>query len=396
MSERPPPGWFARQSNPAYERAYARRRAGLLNALPGLMAEEERRDRADRFLPYLLIRTALGDGGDRPINVPFWESPDIWTALGDPANTPAIPPDHGGTVQAGHPATLYAHVWNLGLAPLAGVRVEFYWIDPSVGVGGNLSHLIGMARCELAGRGMQGSHKLVKCPTAWVPAIVNGGHECLFARVSGIGDPIGNNDWDPNKNRHVGQRNIAVVAAGTNVTRLIAQLDASRPAGTRLQLIQVGPREGELVRRVAIPRLRLADLKTQVLGEIDARQRVGLGDQTKASGGMLASVHPLAAGKAPAPPPIQRDPALPIIDPSAILGLGREGRGEKPPPGARAAEAAKSEGRLAELLGGVAALRPRARRLPPPRPGEAQLLRIATYAGDRLVGGYTIVITGHR
>jgi hypothetical protein len=392
MSERPPPDWFAKQGKPADDSDYERRRAKLLKELPGLLEEENGKGRADRFLPYLLIRTALGDRGDRPINVPCWESPDIWTVVGDPASTPPIPPDHGGTVLVGQPATLYAHVWNLGFAPLAGVRVEFYWVDPSVGAGGSLSHLIGMARCELAGRGMQGSHKLVKCPTAWVPAMLNGGHECLFARVAGIGDPIGGNEWNPNLNRHVGQRNIAVVAAGTNIAGLVAQLDASRPAGTRLQLIQVGPREGELVRRIAIPRLRLVDLRTQVLGEIDSGQRIVAGDQKEASAAMLAPVHPLAAAKPPPPPPIQRGPPLPIVDPSAILDLGRGATSRR----GAAADPARLPNRLAELLDGVAALRPKARRLPPPQAGEAQLLRIATYAGDRLVGGYTIVIAGRR
>src|SRR5262249_15637980 len=163
--------------------------------------------------------------GDRLINTCFWESPDIWTAPGDPSVSPEIPPDHGGQVTAGQPHTLYAHVWNLGFAPLAGIHIEFYWFNPSLGITGANADLVGVARCELAARGMKGSHKLVKCPKAWVPVLQNGGHECLVFRVSGIGDPIGANEWQPWLNRHVAQRNISVLSAGANASQLVSLLD---------------------------------------------------------------------------------------------------------------------------------------------------------------------------
>ena len=36
---------------------------------------------------------------------------------------------------AGKPHTLYAHVWNLGLAPLVGISVEFLVFNPSIAFG---------------------------------------------------------------------------------------------------------------------------------------------------------------------------------------------------------------------------------------------------------------------
>jgi hypothetical protein len=185
---KPPPPWFGTQGPDTNSAEFRQRKAALLKELPALM-DRRKGGRANSFMPYLLVRSVLGDRGDRPINVPFWESPDIWTAPGDPASSPALPPNHGGVVTAGEPTTVYAHVWNLGFAPLAGVRVEFYWFDPSLSIDSSNAHLIGMARCELAGRGMTGSHTLVKCPTAWVPTVTNGSHECLVVRIEGVGDP---------------------------------------------------------------------------------------------------------------------------------------------------------------------------------------------------------------
>ncbi len=87
---------------------------------------------------------------------------------------------------------------------------------------------------------------MVKCPTPWYPTFVNGGHECLLVRVwdetsDGLGDP----PWDASLNRHVGQRNIHVVAAGDQAMHRLARL-----AGEPLLLpppvnLQVGPLFGE-------------------------------------------------------------------------------------------------------------------------------------------------------
>jgi hypothetical protein len=215
-SQTPPP-WFKSQETNSDPGDTKKRRAQLLAELPKLLERQKGLGRAEKFLPYLLVRSVLNDRGDRPLTVTSWESPDIWTADGDPASTPAIPPDHGGVYIAGRPFTIYAHVWNLGFAPLAGVAIEFYEFAPSLGIdGAHARPPIGVARCELSGRGMAGSHQLVKCPNAWVTAldvldVSNSGWKiCLVVRVSGIGDPVGGNPWSPWLNRHVGQRTIGV------------------------------------------------------------------------------------------------------------------------------------------------------------------------------------------
>jgi hypothetical protein len=190
--------------------------------------------RATEFLPYLLVRGLPGDQGARPIEGAFWESPDIFVAANQPAETaPPLPPTRAGVAQASAPNTLYAHVWNLGKAPAYGVRVEFYWCNPSVGLDRYKAHLVGVAHVDLGNRfalsdrwtevhGPQGAyvtrgcHVIVRCPTTWVPHYENNGHECLVVRVSDpLLDPVAPDQFSAHVSRLVAQRNIAVVQAAS-------------------------------------------------------------------------------------------------------------------------------------------------------------------------------------
>lgn len=381
MSEQKPPAWFEKQTPNSADERDANRRKQLLEELPKLLAKQKDRGRSRSFYPYLLVRSVLGDRGDRSINVPFWESPDIWTAPGAPGSSPAVPANHGGTVVAGQPNTVYAHVWNLGLAPLAGIRVEFYWFNPSLSIDGTHAHLIGMARCELAGRGLPGSHALVKCPTAWVPVLENGGHECLVVRVTGVGDPLGANEWQPWLNRHVAQRNISVVGASTAL-KLVTSLNATRLAAGHLHLIQVSAKEGELALRAVAPGLRIAPaVQTHLLGELTAGNDVLLAPSHAVPTGMLAPVHPLAHGGAPAPPVMLRANEARVIDPAALL------------PDLGGLQRAVGTAHVVNLLQSIRLLHPSAGVHAPPAAGEAQALRLASYdAKGQLVGGYTLVV----
>ena len=122
--------------------------------------------RGDLFLPYLFLRANAGDLGARPVVGPFWESPDILLLADvDPAVAPPIPPELGQTAKPGKPTTLYAHVWNFGIAQAPNVVVEFYWCDPALGINATGAHLIGVTAVALGARGSGRSHAVVKCPT---------------------------------------------------------------------------------------------------------------------------------------------------------------------------------------------------------------------------------------
>jgi hypothetical protein len=194
-------------------------------------------------LPYLFMRANAGDLGARPVvNAPFWESPDIFVLAGvDPALAPEIPPALGQVAQAGQPNTLYAHVWNFGNASANEVLVEFYWVNPALGISADSVNLIAQTVIAIGAKGSGNAHVMVKCPEAWVPTFVNGGHECLLVRVwDNPSDLPGQPPFDASWNRHVAQRNIHVNAPGMTTGGAMGLM----PAGVALQqpiLIKVGP-----------------------------------------------------------------------------------------------------------------------------------------------------------
>jgi hypothetical protein len=191
--------------------------------------------RKDEYLPYLMIRATSGDRGGRPIpGGVFWESPDIFvTANQDATSAPLNPPLLGGVAQANVPNTIYAHVWNLGKSPAYRVRVEFYWFNPSLGISRADANLVGATWVDLANRFTlypkwvevkepygqwlsQGCHAIVRCPESWVPTFENNGHECLVVRVfEPLLDSLNPSQFSAGADRHVGQRNIAVVQAAS-------------------------------------------------------------------------------------------------------------------------------------------------------------------------------------
>ena len=203
--------------------------------------------RKNEYLPYLLIRADAGDRGKRPLSIPFWESPDIFVAPNMHASTaPATPPTTGGIAEAGVPNTLWAHVWNLGRAPVYNARIEFYWFNPSLGFNQAASNLIGFTYVDLGSRDSGHAHRIVKCPETWVPSYVNSGHECLVVRLfEPLTDPLGPAPWDAGDDRHIGQRNISVVnAASPAQLELRIRLGCgAQPGKAELLIQEVGVKE---------------------------------------------------------------------------------------------------------------------------------------------------------
>jgi hypothetical protein len=202
--------------------------------------------RAQLDLPYLFMRANPADLGARPIvAAPFWESPDIFVLAGvEPALAPDKPPALGQIAQAGAPNTLYAHVWNFGNAAANEVIVEFYWVNPSLGINANSVNLIAQTVTAIGAKGSGNAHAMVKCPEAWVPSFVNGGHECLLVRVwDNPSDLPGQPAFDASWNRHVAQRNIHVNAPlGAPLNADVAR--ALGPAMDQPILLKVGPLYG--------------------------------------------------------------------------------------------------------------------------------------------------------
>jgi hypothetical protein len=166
------------------------------------------------FTPFLVIGTRPFDDGSRPPGGPFWASPDIAVSTADAA----------GHVPQGVDATIAVTVHNLGSAAAFGVRVTFFWSDPSLwlsdpsqGPTAATATPIGTGEPAPGSTGLPGtiaghSDKTYACTTPWSPEFVNGGHECLIVVVSSTGDPLPpKHAFRADLDRHVGQRNMTVL-----------------------------------------------------------------------------------------------------------------------------------------------------------------------------------------
>jgi hypothetical protein len=250
-------------------------------------------------MPCLFLRANAGDLGARPVvGVPFWESPDIFLLAGvPPALAPPVPKELGQVALAGQPNTIYAHVWNFGKAAASEVVVEFYWVDPSLGISPGSVHLIAQTFMTLGAKGSGRSHAVIKCPEAWTPTFINGGHECLLVRVwDNPSDLPGEPKFDASVNRHVGQRNIHVIAPAAHMLK-VAGAGARAPALGQPLLLRVGPLYGtpakvavERVSPNAVPWLQLHTGKRGVFPAMATPTGApALSSPTIAGGGFPAS-----------------------------------------------------------------------------------------------------------
>lgn len=206
----------------------------------------EHRPRREDVYPYLLIRAySPGDRGARPTwpPVPCWESPDIglidaaWSGPYDTSQLVASP-------TAGRRYRVFVRIWNLGLLPAVGVHVQAWAVNPGF-FGGNPNNPayqpvpIGGAMVHLEDRTRPGSMAVVELDHTWdIPSTLTG-HECLMATASCPLDP-----WsgvlDANNDRHVGQRNLTILAGAESAKEMLFTLGAAVTKGGTLELVHGG------------------------------------------------------------------------------------------------------------------------------------------------------------
>lgn len=191
----------------------------------------DRRPHREDVYPYLLIRAySPGDRAVRPTwpSIPCWESPDI--LLIDAAYTGPFSLSHlVASPTAGRRYRVFVRVWNLGLFPAIGVHVRAWYVNPGF-FGGDPNNPayqplpIGMAVVpQLEDRTKPGAMQVVELDKTWdIPATLTG-HECLMATAS---CPL--DEWkghlDANHDRHVGQRNLTILAGTDNAKTLLFTL----------------------------------------------------------------------------------------------------------------------------------------------------------------------------
>ena len=276
--------------------------AKLRKVLQDLTGKGDRKppNRED-VLPYLMIRTAAGDRGQRPTwpPTPCWESPDI--LLIDAAHTgPFDPAQCVGNPTSGNTYRAFVRVFNLGRLPAVGVQVTLYWVDPGF-FGPSASdyepQVIGGAWVDLADRTRSDSVQVVEIGPAWsIPQTLTG-HECLLAVATCIADP-----WsgvlDSNNDRRVGQRNLQIAAGNVQMSALLDTLGLRIPRDGTLELQHAGQAVGPLLKAVGGMDLqRAGGLVTPVLEQV--RHGVTMGDTvhllTAVSAGAAVHVVPTEA-----------------------------------------------------------------------------------------------------
>ncbi|MBK8470603.1 MAG: hypothetical protein IPL45_12745 [Actinomycetales bacterium] len=217
-------------------------------AAEGLIKEigREHRPRREDVLPYLMIRAfSPGDRGARPTwpHRPCWESPDI--LLIDAAYTgPFSPARLVANPTSGRSYRVFVRVWNLGLLPAVGVHVRAWFVNAGF-FGGDPSNpayqpqLIGGAMVQLEDRTRPGAVALVELDRAWdIPPTLTG-HECLMATASCPADQW-SGTLDSNHDRHVGQRNLTILAGPSSAKDLLFTLGGLTTKAGTLELTHGG------------------------------------------------------------------------------------------------------------------------------------------------------------
>jgi hypothetical protein len=215
--------------------------------------------------PYLLVRAYPGDAGLRPPSQGvFWESPDILVFQGAvntaDGHTPVINPIPG------RDHTLFVRVWNLGRLPALGVSVRVWWANPSFDpndpAAGEQPHYIGGAYATIQDRyHPKECHPLIRVSPTWRPVTENQGHECLLAKVESIVDPAGPR-FHTYSDRHVGQRNIMLASASTDLSPILMAIGRTLPLNADLELLHgmadlhpvLLAHQADLVRELTPPR----------------------------------------------------------------------------------------------------------------------------------------------
>ena len=193
----------------------ARRRAWL-----NWMKENQGRA---RYSAWLVVPCNLSDYGARPLpsGTPYWVSPFIWVDSPDPSGRPL----------AGAENFLVAQIFNLGAATAAPTKVDFFVFDPSVGL--NPADLQAETPLFAATEWVEVQpmkSKIVTCATPWIPTYLNNGHECAFVNCDNhVLDPL-LQPFAPWSDRHVGQRNLAVLPAVQQQFHLWAPLGQAAAA----------------------------------------------------------------------------------------------------------------------------------------------------------------------
>jgi hypothetical protein len=159
-----------------------------------------------------------------------------------------------GEPTSGRSYRVFVRVWNLGLLPAVGVHVRAWFVNPGF-FGGDPNNpayrpqLIGGTMVNLDDRTRPGAMQVVELDTPWdIPPDLTG-HECLMATASCPLDAW-SGTLDANNDRHVGQRNLQILAGAEDVKSLLLGLGAMVTTSGTLEIVHGTAAVGPLLRGV--------------------------------------------------------------------------------------------------------------------------------------------------
>jgi len=302
------------------------------------------------YSPWLVVRYAPGDIGDRPLapGAVFWESPDVWVVSSRGLNQP-VP---------GEANQVYARVTNYGLQQANGVVIKFWWANPSVAISEADANLIGIGFADIASL----RSDVVLCPDPWVPIVENGGHECLLAEAYVPGrDPL-TTPMDPVADRHVGQKNEQLVTVGAGQTFHVGLIMANPSPLAQTAILEVHPVVDDT-------------LPGFIAGRFVESRKL----RPPTSVGLSVAIDETPGKRLFRPP--SRLFARRMLD-AALPGATGDGLC-RPPQVAHAVDLAAWESAAVELRGLVPAAA---------RAGDTFMLRVIERLGSSVIGGYTVAV----
>jgi hypothetical protein len=193
--------------------AYKNESVSLIQEFYKPYGRRQRRPEPFNDSSFLYIRTYDGDIGDRPLpSINFWNSPDISFQ-----QTTGTAPITTNELKAGETYLVRCLLHNRGDVTVPYPKVEFFLTDPSLGFDTRFSTYIGVTQMNglLLANSKGEAQFIYRVPPE------ESGHKCFFARTfsfSPIDKPFDVYALNPVIDRHIGQKNLNIVAQGTSYT----------------------------------------------------------------------------------------------------------------------------------------------------------------------------------
>lgn len=168
---------------------------------------------------FLYLRSYDGDNGIRPgANVAYWRSPDLNVSPVSSLNS------YTTGLNVGTLYNIKCLVHNSGDIIVPSAKVEFYLINPSLGMDTRFAKKLGITATWV------NCYSSAEVNIQYLISPSDAGHKCLFARTfsfSPLDIPIHDTILNPIEDRHIAQKNLNIVQQSTQMQMNILHMPQS-------------------------------------------------------------------------------------------------------------------------------------------------------------------------